>query len=562
MAGESEIGAMVNVSEKSAKIIADIIRTLYLFLQKKKNEIKNRPTELKNGIISQNKLMDYAHKNHEKVITQDGISKKDIPDISKKAKEYGIAVAVTGKNDSQNIKITILESDKAVFEQIMTDILKERLQQNPNELVSFKVKPWEVEPLNAMFDKNGLSAYCVKDGNGDIHFVYDKDNKRAFDIAKNEFRKVHKEVSEGLEIKAEDDFTIIKDVQSGREISFDEVLTKDEITQMLQENFGYDEIKASLAANKYASGLSPEEQSIFLNDNPIYAADSIEHSIKIEDESILLNDLNFIHVKLKDDGVDCIVIMDNEGKALTITPDMDNTQINNLINTHLDITDNDTVEAIIDKVNTIKDVYQKDNKVNLSETISSRNGVNLGTCEIERLNRNQFEVNFKGNKHVYSFSDKKNVIESLRKEFYKAGQTEEASLKSARNVYKKAKAQSAVKFVREEPQVKTESVQNSEIRQPYRIERQVGGTFTVSNGEHTEKYDLKFKNNAVQKMQDDFGMSKGKAERIFSKAQKQNGVENEAKKNTGKQTKTAGAKTPGAKKPEVKTPKPKPPKRG
>lgn len=556
MAGESEVTAVMNISEKAADILKVFLKwfgsgawnvakmPLAAAFNAAKDSISNN--ELKPGTVPIKDLLENAKLKNDSVITQDGIGRKYMDDINKKAKEYGIPVAFTGHKDSDNISVSVRESDKSIFAQVMKEVIQDKITENPENYASFKVEPWQVESMRDIIKKHDLSAHIVVDKEGEYHFIYEAGEKKAFDIAKNEFKKIHTEVENNLSISMEDGFTVIKDLVNGKEISFDTLLSKTELSETLQENFGYDKIKADMAANKFGETLSAKEQQVFLKDNPYSKFESVEYNIKLENESILLNDISFAKLSMKDGSPEQYVIMNNDGNVVIFSADTNFRNPKELtqdLSEYLGITDKGTVEAVLDKAEKIRDIYYADAELNLSEEINDKER-NVGTCGIDRKSKNDFEVKFKDKTHNYSLADKKQAFESIRAKFIMAGVSNSEAAKYAKNVIAKAAKQSTGKLYKADVQAQTqdalneaknkvveETLKNVDVNKGFAIHREVGGTFTVGDEKQTKQYNLGNKNEAVEKMQQDFGISEKRADRIFGKALEQSGIENEKVKN-------------------------------
>jgi hypothetical protein len=241
----------------------------------------------------------------------------------------------------------------------MTDIVKEKIAEKPNELASFKVEKQNAESFRELLNKNDLASDFVADNNGEFHCIHAAADKKAFDIIKAEFQKMHSEVAENLKVEKQEDFTVLSD--KDRTFSFEEMPLKAELVSKLQSEFGYDEIKSDLAANKFADTLPAALQKKFYSDNPANFVNNFEQHIKLKDESVLVRDLDFYRVNLKENEVDCFVVMNAEGQTATLIPEMTtDKQMRETLKTRLGITDKATLEAVVDKAERVNNIYKKD----------------------------------------------------------------------------------------------------------------------------------------------------------------------------------------------------------
>ena len=179
MAGESEVAALGTISEKTLSILLELLKFLREQHEKSRrnksaSESKSEAEPLKGGTVAQADLMKEAHRKNYSVAAQDGIAKADMKLITAKAKQYGIPVAFIGKDEKDNIRASFRDGDKAIFTQIMTDIVKEKLRERPNELATFQLDKANIQSFQLLMQKHDLTANFIEDKNGGCFCVHEE----------------------------------------------------------------------------------------------------------------------------------------------------------------------------------------------------------------------------------------------------------------------------------------------------------------------------------------------------------------------------------------------------
>jgi hypothetical protein len=145
------------------------------------------------------------------------------------------------------------------------DALKEAIRTRRDELAIVKCKAWDVEPLRAIYGKHELAAVFAKNKDGDIHCIHEESDRDAVMAATKELEALRADVNNNIRITTEGGHTTVKDIPSGKEIYISAATSKHTaVSGMVQEVFGYDKVKADLAANKYGSTLPKELQAAYI----------------------------------------------------------------------------------------------------------------------------------------------------------------------------------------------------------------------------------------------------------------------------------------------------------
>jgi|GEM_PF-5275356 len=519
MAGEGEIRAMTETANNALRLLLELMRRRNNPpVWKRLLERVETPKELKPGEVKHDDLLAAAHKKGELPAMKE-VSREDLPTLLEKAKAYGISVSVVDEskpnvfgiieNSAPNFKVFYRASDSNIFEGIVHDIVKAKIDKRPGELKAVELNEWEVKAMQTELAENNVAVDIFKDKDGKYYCVYEKAAEKLFDESKRSLQKAHGEVVREFGIKEDGDLIILQDKKLGRQISFDKnyAMSENELIDKLSSAFGYDITKATMAAGKYADVLSPEKQARFFDPlNEVNAASELH----LEGESALLSDFGFYHINLKEDAIDRFVIMTPDGQAAALGAD--NAQ-NKEILRELGVTDEKTVEAILEKHKDITAFYAGREKDLREIEITSDSKL-----EINRRGKDDFEVKIGENKRGFSFSDKQTAVEEmsvwLRDE---TGLGFTASRAMANQAFGNAQSQSVYETA---PGIQ------SEITPPdFEINREVGGTFTVTFGEIVNRYNIGDKDGAISALREDFNISNEKANAIYDKALEQNAVE-------------------------------------
>jgi hypothetical protein len=359
MAGESEVKMSLEASEKAMRALYELMR---LINQRNRNNHRSREENDKNtgapskdsdnksslapGEVSQEEMMKEASRTNAEVKTRDNIAKSDVPDIVRLAKEYGISVAVVDpdkKNPDGNVTITYRKNDSAVFEQVMKDVVKERLQKDPDAYASFKLNESEARILKDQFDKNGISADFVKDAQGGFHCIYKNSDFRTVDTIKNNFFEAHKNIAENFNFKKNEDGGYVF-VYRKQEFTVDE-LTEAGLKEKFTGDIGMSDIQAQMAVDRFRDGLPPDE--LFADKTAPKV--EIAEEVKLRDENLLVAGIGYYHVKLEGEP-DTFIIIDDKGQATFLEQGNDDKNIETLRDMGLD---DKTAQAMLDKHNQI-----------------------------------------------------------------------------------------------------------------------------------------------------------------------------------------------------------------
>ncbi|MBD5160293.1 MAG: hypothetical protein HDT23_08665, partial [Ruminococcus sp.] len=413
---------------------------------------------------------------------------------------------------------------------------------------------WEIPFITSELNNYDLSAQFGATKDGEKFCLYEKSDEKAIMIARNEFVKKCDELNSNMTVTKNDDFFVIQDKHSGKEISFENVLSREELSEQIQKSFGYDKNKADIACSKFGEeNLQGEEKKKFFSKNPQNNFSKVDTNITLQEESIFTKNFTCWRVTPKSDSVPKIVFQDDNGRFAVLNPEkMTKAKMTDILQKSLLISDKKTIEALIEKAEKVSDYYSRQDEKNFSfdykfsksdfdmtntevvsgmvrtdesgNTFTKKLPLDSISNDIQRTGKDEFTVQSTVNivefdkdekeyvsadtqKLVLSFSDKKNSLNQLTEMYKKQGIPEDVAKQISKEVFAKAESQSAEKVLNIE-----------EIR----AETQAGKTDTkviVKSGNKSEEVDISDPEKAVNEISEKFEVSPETAEVVIEKAQ-------------------------------------------
>ncbi len=446
-------------------------------------------TGIKPGEVSLKDLAENARNTGEALsVAQNGFSQEDRKAIARTAKKYGIPVAFSNTKGKNNLYANVRSGDLPIFKQICTECVKEKIAVQPETLGNFKVQPWEVPHLTAMLKAHDLPAVFVETKSGDQYCLHDVKHQDAVRIVREEFVAKCKEIEKQFSFdKDENGFYTLKDMHSGREVSFDEIPDKATVSAQIQTQFGYDPVKADLAAAKFGEeALKGKQKERYFSNSAQNEFSRIEGNVTLEGESLHAKPFGCWYVQPKKDEKPRVVFRDQSGKYAVLEPqNMTRAKMRSLLTEQLGITDRRTLDALTDKADRVTDFYaRQDTRLLTAEKsfqmedfepekiiehkYTGASGMEYTTKQkpldsvensIQRTGKDSFTVNTvfrsteitdKGDsipheqteKLDFTLSDKKRTLHFLSAMYMDAGMSEADAKSMAKEIYSKAEAQS------------------------------------------------------------------------------------------------------------------------
>lgn len=513
-AAQTAISAAGNVVNKTIDNIAKLLQALAAKHAASKVNSTDL-TDLKPGEVSIKEMRDAAIKNRENIVfSNNGFTADDRKILSRKAKDYGVPIAFQHP-DKDNFYASVRSSDVPVFRQMCSDLLRDKLAERPQELGNFKCKEWEIPYLTQELNRYDLPAQFGKTNNGEHFCLYDKHQEKTMLIARGLFINKCKAINENISCaKDAEGFLTIKDKLTGREISFsnDKIPSREQLSQMVNEKFGFnDENKANLVCAKFGQEmLQGEDKQKFFSKDPRREFSKVEKNIQLEGENLLAKPYDCWRLTPKSDGAPKIVFRDDDGRFTMLDPGtMNRAKMAKAIRADLNINDDQTVAAIMDKATKVNDYYSKQAETNFSynKTFESNEKLPVDdvACDIERNGKDSFTVSSTATivkyaedgtaiKHAehgtatLSLSDKKNALLELTDMFKKQGIPEANAKQIAKECFGRAENQSAEKVLHLE-EIRGDKPyygDNSELQIDFKVGNKKE-TISVTNAEKAKK---------------------------------------------------------------------------
>ncbi|MBD5142332.1 MAG: hypothetical protein HDT22_01800 [Ruminococcus sp.] len=530
----------MHMIDRTVDLIAKLLQML-IENQKKKPIKSTDLTDLKPGETKIHDLIASAKKNGDSIsASEQGLTNTDKKYITKKAKEYGIPVAFTGSERKDNLYANVRTSDLPIFQRICTEMMKDKIAERPQELGNFKVQKWEMPFIISELNKHDLSAQFGKTKDGEYFCLYEKSDEKAIHIARNEFVRKCNEVEKEVTFdKDEKGYYILKDVHSGKEISFDKIPTRQELSDQIQEKFGYDVNKSSIVCAKFGEKyLQRLEKEQFFGDNPQREFSNIDTNIQVEGENVYAKEFSCWHVTPKTDHIPRIVFRSNEtGKFAILTPEnMTRKQMATVFREQMGLQDTKQINALIDKAEKVSDYYVREESSSLDYKFTKNDfdmtnpaivsqmrrtddegniftksvPINDVSNAVERTGKDSFSVSVSINSMEtdqngkeykssdeqvlrLSFSDKKDSLFQMTQLYRRQGISEHIAKQMAKEVFRMAETQNPEKVVLIE-EVKEKSVILShhdkkleiDISEPEKAVAEISDKFDISQA-HSEK---------------------------------------------------------------------------
>ncbi len=500
-AGETALSVAGNVVNKTIDNIAKLLQALAAKGRESnggKDKVSSTDlSDIKPGAVKLSELKKSAMKMGDSLVSsENGFTAEDKKILLKKAKEYGIPIAFQNEKEKDNHYATVRKSDLQVFKRMCTELMKDKLAERPKELGNFKVQPWEISHLTKELNKYDLPAQFGRTEKGEYFCLYDKSAEKTMMIARGLFIQKCKDINATIAFdRDEQGFITLKDLKSGKEISFDEIPSKEQLAVQINEKFGYNDLsKADIVCAKFGEEmLTGDDKKKFFSSEPQNEFSKIEANVQLEGENLLVKPYSCWRVTPKTDEVPKIVYRDDDGRFAILDPGkMTAAQMKEELTAAMGITDKKTLDAMVDKAVKVDDYYARqgdenyifskqfakddfdmsDPEINKNMYRTDENGntfakslpVDSVDCELERTGKDSFKVNstvqsieksadgtafnhIENQTLVLSFSDKKNALKELTDMLKKQGVPESNAVQIAKECFNRAENQSAEKVI-------------------------------------------------------------------------------------------------------------------
>ena len=286
-----------------------------------------------------------------------------------------------------------------------------------------------------ILDENGKQAftkttvYDISETNASEMINSEKLN--SIDTKIDELKSEYKAESSRAFAEAENKKVTISDGENNIEINVDKNTRKSDVEALIQENFGYDDVRAELTANKLADEFGLGENYFAPKaEAPITQnIDKIMVDIKYPSDDISIRDISFSAAKLKGRENIQINIANGDEQVLVEPSALSDEELKTVFKEHLGMSELQAEKAV-EKARKIDGQIMN----RLRETVHTHTGSeSLG---IERTSSNSFMVKVEEQTKVYDFSQV-DLEKAISEDF-------KIPAENAKSIISKAKSQSVV----------------------------------------------------------------------------------------------------------------------
>lgn len=292
------------------------------------------------------------------------------------------------------------------------EILAPQIDENGSPVLNGDGK--QVFTTVTVYDISETNAYetAVRDEISSLHSEYDKEKAAAF--AKWDKKEI-----------------TVSDDLSGKNVTLTaDQLTKEQVSQAIQENLGYSAAKADIAANKVCYDLNLDRQAYFAKPTQIDNVDALRTNIRYQSDDVTLRDTRFDVVNFKD-GKDTHIVLRHGDNAVGLTPaKMNHDEMKKLCVSKLGMSEYQADKAVSKAVK-----IESQTRSKIEERTVNKQGISK-ELHIERTGENAFNISMGGKSRTYNFSTV-GVEEKIARNF-------DIPLENAQNAVSKAKKQSVL----------------------------------------------------------------------------------------------------------------------
>ncbi|MDE7192974.1 MAG: hypothetical protein K2O14_03285, partial [Oscillospiraceae bacterium] len=205
--------ATLQTSQKAIEVALELIKLLAPLAEKLLSEMYHKSVNGVNfiggkianaraaGTVSNKALMAEAQKAQSPISSTSNFLARDAERITEKAKEYKIPIAIIGNGEKQTVEF--LDRDKAVMEQIFSEVMQERINGAPQSVKCFSVGENNIAAMKSAFEENGIECQFMGGKDGKVTCIYPAENAEQVAIIKEDYKKMHNVVAEHCQIAAD-----------------------------------------------------------------------------------------------------------------------------------------------------------------------------------------------------------------------------------------------------------------------------------------------------------------------------------------------------------------------
>ena len=451
--------AVLSAGTKSIETALELIRMLAPaaknVLSKTAKKVGKGIESISNkGAVSNTMLVSEARKSQSTILSQSNFLARDAERIAEKASEYKIPISIIGTGEKQTVEF--LDRDKAVMNQITLEVMQERMKGNPESVKCFNVSEYNVSAMKALFEENGIECQFLQAADGKIKCVYPAENAEQVAVLKEDYQKLHSEIAENFSVQRDENGISVTDAALGKSVPI-KPQNKEQVSAVLQENFGYSKAKADLAANKICQELQLDKEK-FMSKSQIDNINSLKTNIRYQSDDLTLRETRFDAINFKDGNTTHIFIQ-NGDKTATLTPEkMTKSEMKEICTNQLGMSEQQAEKAVAKATKIDAQV-----KSQIAERTVDKSGISH-EAHIEKTSSETFSVQLGDKTKYYNFSTI-NLEDKIAKDF---GIPKE----NAKNIVAKANRQSLLQNnIRKASKSKTSEISAPKLKESKGLKR-------------------------------------------------------------------------------------------
>ena len=255
------VSVTLNSAQKSIEIAAELIKMLAPIVKQEAETLFSSFAKGEAaGTVSQNNLIKLAANSQSTIVSNSNFLSSDSATISDKAKQYGIPVSFVG--NGEKVTMSYLDRDKATVNQILQEVMQERMKEAPQSIKTFVVSSTNVGAMKSEFERNGLECNFVLGANNKIYCAYSADDADKVAEIKSNFKSAYSQVDMNCRID-----TKIADSQKQLEIKADISKLESRLVDLKPTKQMYANIAAKLKDDDFPS-YSANNQKLIFEQNP------------------------------------------------------------------------------------------------------------------------------------------------------------------------------------------------------------------------------------------------------------------------------------------------------
>ena len=354
MHGDDVASAGVEVTtqivSKATEIIMDILK---LAIEREREAARRDPSKKQQGLsggeVTYRKLQEGGE-----VTSIPSFDKNDYGELIRQAKKMNIPVAAIQESEKENtLTVFFNVKDESALSAILKDIYNKKLKEpgQPERMVTIEKE--QVEGFQMYCSQHDIPV-CFMETKDGVKCIFGAEYEKQIEAAMAKYNEMSTELNNT-------EISLFKDEKGKVKFRIDDgteqkqltmnFSTKARLERVLQERLGYSKLKAVEAANRLGAKLTDEQLGYYLSGSrQLEQMETYEKDLKFDDDNVLLEKFSFARMKFDEEDAMRLTVTDDRGHFIVISEkNRDRAAIEREINQHLNVSDTETVKAIMDK---------------------------------------------------------------------------------------------------------------------------------------------------------------------------------------------------------------------